>query len=176
MTTAKNNPTSKPSKDFVISRIVNAPRDLVWKAWTERDRIMQWFGPKGFTMTHAKLDLRPGGMLHYRLQTPDGKEMWGKFVYRDIEKPKRLVWVNSFSDEKAGLTRHPFSKDAWPLQMLTTVTFEEQRGKTTITVRWSPISPTEAEQKTFDSNLEGMKMGWTGTFEQFEEYLATAKA
>jgi len=160
-------------EEFVISRVFDAPRDLVWKAWTERDRLMQWFGPKGFTMSQAKLDFRPGGMLHYCLSGPEGKEMWGKFVYREIIPPQRLVWMHSFSDEKGGLTRHPFSSD-WPREMLTTVTFAEHEGKTTVTVRWTPINATEAERESFQNNREGMKMGWTGTFDQLAEYLAKA--
>ena len=75
----------------------NAPREVVWKAWTERERLRQWFGPKGFKMTTATMDFRPGGSFHYRLQTPDGKEMWGRFVYRQIVAPERILWVNSFS-------------------------------------------------------------------------------
>src|SRR5438128_5695654 len=104
-----------PSKPFVITRTFDAPRDKVWKAWTEREQLLQWFGPKGFKMTTAKLDLRPGGTFHYCLSSPDGKEMWGKFVYREIDAPKRIVLVNSFSDAKGGLTRHPMAP-AWPLE------------------------------------------------------------
>jgi len=163
-------------KPFIITRTFDAPRDLVWKAWTERDRLVQWFGPKGLTMPYAKLDFRPGGMLHYRMETPDGKVMWGKFVYREIEKPSRLVWVNSFSDENAGLTSHPFSSDPWPLEMLTTVTFTEQAGKTTVNIEWIPVNPTEAERQTFYKNFAGMNMGWGGTFEQLTDYLAKNKA
>jgi uncharacterized protein YndB with AHSA1/START domain len=158
------------SKEFMISRSFDAPRDLVWKAWTERDRLMEWFGPKGFAMTSATLDLRPGGIFHYCLRTPDGKEMWGKFVYREIEPPRKIVLVNSFSDKDGNLTHHPFSPN-WPREMLATTTFDEQAGKTTITIRWSPINPTQAEQNTFDTSHEGMKMGWGGTFEQLAEYL-----
>ena len=106
------------SKPFVISREFKAPRELVWEAWTERDRLTQWFGPKGFMMSAAKLDFRPGGSFHYSMRTPDGKEMWGKFVYREIVAPEKIVLVNSFSDAGGGLTRHPFSP-AWPLEMLT---------------------------------------------------------
>src|SRR5438552_577356 len=93
--------------EFVITRTIDAPRNLVWEAWTERDRLMQWFGPKRFTMSAAMLDLRPAGVFHYCLRSPDGKEMWGKFVYREIVPQERIVLVNSFSDEKGGLTRHP---------------------------------------------------------------------
>src|SRR3954468_5283062 len=134
------------SKDFVISRTLDAPRDLVWKAWTERDRMMEWFGPKGFTMTKATLDLRPGGSFHYCLRGPDGSDMWGKFVYREITPQERIVLVNSFSDEKGGITRHPMSP-TWPLEMLSTTTFEERDGRTTVTVRWAPLNATEAERQ-----------------------------
>src|SRR5438105_2667213 len=139
-----------PGREFVISRTFDAPRDRLFKAWTEREHLMRWFGPKGFTMPVARLDLRPGGVFLYCLRSPEGQEMWGKFVYREVVPPQRLVCVNSFSDQAGGLTRHPFSP-TWPLEMLSTVTFAEQEGRTTVTVRWAPINATEAEQKTFES-------------------------
>ncbi len=160
-------------KPFIISHTFNAPRELVWKAWTERSRLMEWFGPKGFTMSVANLDLRPGGTFHYCLQTPDGHKMWGKFVYREIVAPGKLVLVNSFSDEKGGITRHPMSA-TWPLETLSTTTLTEKDGKTTITIEWSPLNPTDEERKTFDSAHAGMKQGWSGTFEQLTQYLAKA--
>ena len=135
--------------------------------------ILQWFGPKGFTMRTAKLDLRPGGIFHYCLRSPEGKDMWGKFVYREIVAPERIVLVNSFSDEKGGLTRHPMSP-TWPLEMLSTTTLTEQVGKTTITVQWEPLNATEEERKTFNTGRDSMQMGWTGTFDQLAEYLAKA--
>src|SRR6187455_3209682 len=85
------------NKPFILSRTVNAPRERVWKAWTDREQLMQWFGPKGFTMTTANLDFRPGGSFHYCLRGPDGKEMWGKFAYREIDPPRRIVHHHSFS-------------------------------------------------------------------------------
>ena len=160
------------SGPFVISRRFDAPRDKVWKAWTEVERLKQWWGPKGFVVTHCKGDLRPGGMMHYCLRTPDGNEMWGKFVYREIVKPERLVWINSFSDKDGGTTVHPMSP-AWPREMLSTALFEEQGGKTRLTVRWVPVdSSTQIERKTFEEGRDSMKQGWTGTFEQFAAYLA----
>jgi uncharacterized protein YndB with AHSA1/START domain len=155
---------------FEISRVFDAPRDKVWKAWTEGERLKHWWGPKGFVVTHCKVDLRPGCMMHYCLRTPDGNEMWGKFVYREIVKPERLVWINSFSDKDGGTTVHPMSPD-WPREMLTTVTFEEQGGKTKVTVQWLPHEATALERKTFEEGRDSMKMGWTGTFEQFADYL-----
>ena len=167
---------SNSSKEFVISRTFDAPRELVWKAWTERDRIVQWFGPKGFTMPIAKQDFRPGGMLHYMMRGPDALEMWGKMIYREIDPPRRLVWINAFSDPQGGLGRHPLAPE-WPQQMLTIATFEEPSpGRTTVTIRWSTIDATPQEQKKFDTGHDSMRMGWTGTFEQLEAYLAKNKA
>jgi len=158
------------SKPFVISRSFDVPRDVVWKAWTEEDRLKQWFGPKGFTMSFAKLDLRRGGTFHYQLKGPDGAEMWGRFAYREIKPRERLVWVNSFSDEKGGVSRHAMHMD-WPVEMLTVVTFSELQGKTTVTIEWRALGATPKEQDTFDANHQSMNMGWSGTFEQLGQYL-----
>jgi len=81
-------------RPFVISREFDAPRDRVWRAWTEAERLKQWWGPKGFTVKQLTVDLRAGGKMHYCLQMPDGAEMWGLAVYREITKPSRLVWIN----------------------------------------------------------------------------------
>jgi uncharacterized protein YndB with AHSA1/START domain len=158
------------AREFVISRTFDAPRDLVWKAWTERDQLMRWFGPKRFTMTAGSVDLRPGGVMHYGLRGPDGTEIWGRFVYREVAPPERLVMVNSFSDTAGGITRHPFDP-AWPLELLTRTTFEERDGKTTVTVTWSPLNATDAERKTFDGAHDDMRAGWTGTFDNLAEHL-----
>jgi uncharacterized protein YndB with AHSA1/START domain len=170
---SENRKTSKEvtGTPFVITRTFDAPRERVWKAWTERDRLMQWFGPRGFTMAVATLDLRPGGSFHYCLRSPDGGEMWGKFVYREIVPPERIVWVNSFSDAKGNVTRPPFDEN-WPVEMLSTATFAERDGRTTVTLRWAALNATEAERKTFDANHESMTGGWTGTFDQLAEHLA----
>jgi uncharacterized protein YndB with AHSA1/START domain len=160
-------------REFVITRTFDAPRKVVWSAWTDRDRLMQWFGPKGFKMSVATLDLRPGGVFHYSMRSPDGMEMWGKFVYREIVPYERIVWVNSFSDAKGGITRHPMSP-TWPLELLSTATFAEREGKTAITLRWSALNATEEELRTFMAAHEGMNKGWTGTFDQLAEYLAKA--
>jgi uncharacterized protein YndB with AHSA1/START domain len=158
-------------KPFVISRTFDAPRDLVWKAFTDPEHLKQWWGPKGCTMRAAKMDLRPGGTYHYCMRTPDGHDMWGKFVYREIVAPERLIFVNSFSDENGGLTRHPMSP-TWPLEMLSTFTFVEHEGKTTLTIQWLPINANEVERKTFDDGRGGMTQGWTGTLDQLAAYLA----
>lgn len=159
-------------KPFIISREFAAPRDLVWMVWTEREHFARWFGPKGVTISIAQFDLRAGGMCHYSMTTPDGKKLWGKAVYREIVPPTKLVWINSFSDEHAGITRHPLTKDLWPLQLLTVVTFAENAGKTTVTVTWLPIDADVEERRVFDKNHASMKGGWGGTFDQLDAYLA----
>lgn len=159
------------AKPFVISREFAASRDLMWQAWTEREHFARWFGPKGIKVTLAQFDLRPGGMNHYSMTTPDGRVMWGRAVYREIVSPTKLMWINSFSDQAGGITPHPFSKDPWPLQLLTTVTFAEQAGKTTVTIHWVPFDATDAERATFEAGRDSMKMGWTGTLDQLATYL-----
>ena len=91
-------PTSSQIKPFVITHELDAPRDLAFKVWTEADHLKHWMSPKGYVMTKCENDLRPGGIFHYCLRSPEGKEMWGKWTYREIVPPERIVLVNSFSD------------------------------------------------------------------------------
>jgi uncharacterized protein YndB with AHSA1/START domain len=162
------------SPDFVISRVLDAPRELVWKAFTEPKRMQQWWGPKGFTVIASTMDLRPGGTYHYGMKAPDGTPMWGKFVFREIVAPERMVFINSFSDEAGGTTRHPMHM-SWPLEMLSVFTFEEQPGgKTKFTIRWAAHNATEEERKTFDDGHNSMRQGWGGTMDKLEAYLAKA--
>jgi uncharacterized protein YndB with AHSA1/START domain len=176
-------------KPFEISRVFDAPRDKVWKSWTEAERLKQWWGPAGFKVHTAKVDLRPGGTFLYGMTAPDGSEMWGKFTYREILAPKKLAFVVAFSDPKGGVTRHPGSPN-WPAEILSTVLFDEvgnnpkgqgnnpkgQGGKTKVTVQWIPAdSSSELERKTFDEGRASMTQGWGGTMEQFAAYLGQAK-
>jgi uncharacterized protein YndB with AHSA1/START domain len=160
------------TKPFVISRVFDAPRERVWQAWTEVERLKQWFSPKGCTVIAGKMDLRPGGIYHYGLRMPTGQEFWGRFVYREVVKPERLVWVNSFSDKDGGLSTHPMNPD-WPREMMTTVRLTDLGGKTDVTIEWIPVDgSTKLEIGTFDKGRDSMKGGWTGTMENLTAYLA----
>ena len=160
------------SADFVITRLFDAPREVLWKCFTEPERMKEWFGPKGSVVVASKMDLRVGGTYHGAMRAGDGPVMWAKFVYREVVAPQRLVWVHSFSDEAGGLTRHPMAP-TWPLEMLSTFTFEEEPGgKTKLTIRWSPHNATEEERKTFDAGQDSMRQGWGGTLEKLTAYLA----
>jgi uncharacterized protein YndB with AHSA1/START domain len=168
--------TETKSADFVISRVFDAPRDLVWKCFTDPEHMKQWWGPKGFASFSSKIDFRVGGRYHYGLKSPDGMTMWGRMIYREIVPPEKIVFINSFSDEQGGLTRHPMAP-SWPIEMLSIFTFEEQPGgKTKFTVRWSPHNATAEEQKTFDEGHGSMNQGWSGTLDQLEAYLGKANA
>jgi len=167
-------PAEAKSNDFVISRLLDAPRSRVWQAFTGLERMKQWWGPKGFTVIDGKMDLRPGGIFHYSLRSADGFITWAKFTYREIVAPERLVYMNALSDEAGGTTRHPIVP-TWPLELLTTITLEEQPGgKTKLTVRWSPHNATVEECKTFNASHEIMRQGWDSTLDRLVEYLAKA--
>ena len=158
--------------EFVVTRVFDAPLEQVWKALTEAERLVRWWRPKGFTIAHATLDLRPGGVFHYSMRSPDGHEMWGKFVYREVVAPEKLVFVVSFSDEAGNATRHPLST-TWPLEVLNTMTLTESARKTTLTLCGEPIHATEEERKTYDAGHDSMRKGFGGTFDQLAEYLAS---
>jgi uncharacterized protein YndB with AHSA1/START domain len=163
------------STDFVITRVFNAPPATLWQCFTEPERMKEWWGPKGSVIVASKMDFRVGGTYLGAMQSPDGQVMWAKFIYREIVAPKLLKWVHSFSNEAGGVTRHPMAP-TWPLEMLTTVTFEDAPGgKTKLTLVWSPINASDEEQKTFDAARDGMTGGWAGAFERLDAYLAAAK-
>jgi uncharacterized protein YndB with AHSA1/START domain len=159
------------SRAFIISRVFDAPRDVVWKAHSELDALKQWWGPKGFTWVAGSLDFRPGGMFLYGMRSTSGQEMWGRFIYREIVKPERMVYVMSFSDPQGGVTRH-FLNPEWPLEMLNTATFTEEGGKTTLTIHSVTINATAHERKIFEDGFGSMQGGYTGTLDQLEAYLA----
>ncbi|WP_219837979.1 SRPBCC domain-containing protein [Paenibacillus sp. R14(2021)] len=159
-------------EELVLTRTLNAPRELVFKVFTEAEHLLKWWGPKGLTMEAAKVELRPGGLFHYSMKTPDGHEMWGKFVYHEIAAPERLVFISSFSDAQGNTLRHPASP-LWPLEVMNTLLFEEMDGKTKLTMRGIPVNASVEELHTFDSNRSNVQQGFAGTFAQLDEYLAT---
>jgi uncharacterized protein YndB with AHSA1/START domain len=160
--------------DFVISRTFDAPRDLVWKVYTEAEHLAQWWGPKGCTIRVIKLDVRPGGIFHYAMAYQPGQEMWGRFVYREIAPPESMVFVSSFSDADGGITRAPFPqlRGTFPLEVLNTMTLVEDGTKTTVSLRGRPLNATEEERETFRGMFGSMQQGYSGTFDELAQYLA----
>ena len=166
--------TTELQKEFVISRTFDAPRERVWKAFTSADALAQWWGPKGAKIRVIKLDFRPGGIFHYAMAFQPGRDMYGRFIYREIAAPERMVFINSFSDPEGGITRAPFPQfeGKWPLEVLNNMTLTEQGGTTTISLRGGPINATEEERKMFASMADSMRQGFGGTFDQLDAYLA----
>jgi len=163
------------AKEFVISRTFDAPRELVWKAYSEAERLAEWWGPKGCKLIVGSLDFRPGGIFHYGMEWQPGKVMWGRFVYREIVRPEKLVFVSSFSDENKGVTRAPFNEH-WPLEVLNVMALEDVGGKTKITLNGGPVNPTEDERKAWEGHFDSMNQGFSGTFDKLDAYLEKAQS
>ena len=158
-------------REFVITRTFNAPRQLVWDAWTQVEHLQKWFGPTGSKITTAKMDFRPGGTFLYALTMPNGLEMWGKWTFQEIVVPERIVLIQCFSDKDGGITRHPMAPE-WPKETHSATTFTAQGNQTLITLRWSPYNATDSERAIFDASHASMNQGWGGTFAQLDAYLA----
>ena len=172
MAERRNNVAAEVLKDeFVITRIFNAPRAVVFKVWTETEHLKYWWGPKGYAWVSGTMDLCPGGMFHYCMCSPDGHEMWGKFVYHDIIAPELLTFIVSFSDKDRNTLRNPHSA-VWPMEILNTLTFSEHDNKTIVVMRGIPINATEEEHKTFKAGYAGMQQGFKGTMDQLDQYLS----
>ncbi len=155
--------------EFEFTRVFEAPRKLVFKVWSEAKHLSQWWGPKGSEIEVKTLEFRPGGIFHYGMSFGGGK-MWGKFVYREIIEPEKIVFASSFADEEGNSIRTSFISP-WPLEILNTVTFTENAGKTTVTITGAPINATEEELDKYGEMHESMQQGFGGTFDQLAEYL-----
>lgn len=158
--------TTKDSNPLIITRTFDAPNALVFKAWTDPERMKEWWGPKGFTTPFCEIDLKLGGVIHYCMRSPEGKDYWGKGVYREIIEPTKIVYTDSFADEKGNIVSAEYygmSAD-WPEEGKVTVTFEDQNGKTKLTVEHANIIASGPER-------DMCKDGWNKTLDSLAEYL-----
>ncbi len=153
-------------RELVITRIFDAPRTLVWKTWTEPEGLMRWWGPKNFSAPFCKIDLRLGGAYLNCMRSPEGQDYYSTGVYREIVEPSLLVCTDSFADEKGTVVpaSHYGMGGDWPKELLVTVTFEEQEGKTRFTLRHVGIPAGEMSELT--------KAGWNESFDKLAEILA----
>jgi uncharacterized protein YndB with AHSA1/START domain len=145
-------------RELVMTHLFDAPRSLVWAAWTERRHLERWQGaPKGFTVTTAQTDIRPGGAFRICMRSPEGVDHWLQGVYREVVAPERLVFTHTWldADGKPGT------------ETLVTITFTERGRKTELTLR-------QAGFKSDDARA-GHEGGWASTFERLADYLATAR-
>lgn len=163
-------PDGLPEGAFVLSRTLDAPRDLVFAVHSDVDHLRHWWGPVGLTMEHATLDFRVGGRFHYSMTAPDGTPMCGLFVYEEIVAPSHIVYVSSFSDEGGGVTRHPGAPE-WPERIRCTMRFTEIDGKTRLDMWAIPVGATAEEHAVFVGGHGSMRLGFGGTIAQLDRYL-----
>ena len=150
--------TTAAPRELVFSRIFDAPRALMWTAWTDPAHVARWWGPNGVTNPVCALDLRPGGAIRVDMRGADGSVSSMTGVFHDIVEPERLVFTtNAFADAEG----HP------QLAVLNTVTFAEHDGKTTVTLHAVIVtsSPTVA------ASVAGMEEGWTQSLDRLADYL-----
>jgi uncharacterized protein YndB with AHSA1/START domain len=167
--------TQESANALVITRAFDAPRDLVWKAFTEPERMAAWWGPPGSTVGRYAMDLRPGGRYHFSLVMPGGGEMWGLFVYQEVSPHDRIVYHHSFSDADGNIAASPFG-GAWPARIHSTLEFVEKGSATEVTLRWIPLDASEEEQSVFTAMIGDMTNGWGGTLDRLDAYLAEEAA
>jgi len=145
---------SAAERELVITRILDAPRELVFKAWTEPDRAIRWWGPRGFTTAHYELDFRPDGAYRVCMRSPEGTEHWQRGVCREVVEPERLVFTFAWEDSE-GTPGH---------ETVVTVTLAEFGAKTKLTLHQAVF-----ETVTARDLHQG---GWASALEWLAEYLA----
>lgn len=157
--------TSTVTRALEITRFFDAPRELVWQAWTDPQHLMRWWGPEHFTSPRCTLDLRVGGKFLFCMQAPDGQKFWSTGVYQEVIAPERIVYTDSFADEQGNAvpaSYYGMGEDI-PFTMQVTVTFEDIAGETKMTLRHEGIPAGEMSEMT--------AQGWNGSFDKLAESL-----
>jgi uncharacterized protein YndB with AHSA1/START domain len=162
--TASNSSTIQSSeREIVITRVFNAPRELVFKAWTDPQHVAQWWGPKGFTTRVNEMDLRPGGTSRYVMCGPDGTEYPVKGVFHEVVPPERIVSSDEFDEGFEEVVKADLPKG-----IIMTAIFEDLNDKTRLTLRI--VHPTAEDRRKHEEM--GVVAGWNSSFECLDEFLA----
>ena len=157
---------------FVLTRIFNAPRALVFKTMTEADHLQKWWGPKGCTIDVIKHVPGPGGMFHYAMRFGPVADMYGKFQYREITPIERIVFTNGFADADGNAIQYP-AMPTWPLEVLNTITLDDHGDTTSMTLHSAPLNASAIEIDTFKAGHESMAGGFGGMYDVYDDYLKT---
>jgi len=155
----------RQANEIVIERVFDAPREQVWKAWTDPEQIKRWWGPEHFTAPSAENDLRVGGKYLYCMRSPDGQDFWSTGTYREIVPLEKIVATDSFADENGKVVpaTHYGMPPEMPLEMLVTVTFEDDGGKTKLTVRHAGFPAGDMSEQA--------EAGWNQSLDKLAETL-----
>ena len=158
MTTAQTKPLAQ--REITVTRVFDAPRAVVFKAWTDAAQLAQWWGPKGFTNPVCEIDARVGGALRIHMRAPDGSIYPMKGEFRELVVPERLAFTNIAVDEAGNHIIEGF----------TTVTFADEGGKTRLTLHTRGSAMVEKAV----AYLQGMETGWTMSIDKLEALLKHA--
>ena len=162
--------TAQQNREIIVTRLFDAPRELVFRAWTDPQHLIHWWAPKGCTTPFCKVDLRPGGKFHYCIRLDDGHDIWGTGIYREIAAPERIVYSDSFADAEG----HPVPPTHYgmsaghPHESLVTVVFAELEGKTRVTLHHSIPEPVEEREAT--------EQGWSQMLDRLVDHLMRVSA
>ena len=164
---AASNPTGAKAADreLIIERIFDAPRDVVFKAWTDPEHLARWWGPNGCTLAVCETDFRPGGGWRFCMRLPDGFEEWQEGVYREIVEPERIVFTYSFPKGSRGFTEESAGKPGH--QTIVTVNFSDHGGKTKLTLHQA-VFETAAVR---DDHVRG----WNEALDHLASYVANRR-
>ena len=155
----------------ILTREFNAPKQLVFDAWTQVEHLKNWMFPfKGFTCEYVTADIKPGGSSLHKMIAPNGYEMWLLTKYEEVNPPESLVFRQYNSNEAGDILPNPQMPN-WPKELRTTIKLEEVGGKTKLQLIWQPIRPTKEEADTFEASRSEHGKGWGGGLEQLDVYL-----
>ena len=159
---------SARKNEVAISRVFDAPREVVFAAWTEPRQLLRWYAPRGCEIRFSAIDVRPGGSFHSCIRPPGGHDCWCKGVYREIVAPERLVFTMAIADADGNLMgpEQAGMDPEWPRETVVTVTFAEHHGKTKLTLHQS-VSESLAKRT-------GAHPGWLQMLDRLAEELANA--
>jgi len=141
--------------DLVLNRVFDAPRDLVWRAWTDPAQLPQWWGPAHFTNPVCRADVRPGGAIYIEMRAPNGTVYPMSGTFQEVVEPERIVFTSGPTDAQGNLL----------FEILTTVTFTDQGGKTELKLEAKVLSETAVAPQ----HLAGMEQGWNQSLDRLGE-------
>lgn len=159
--------------EYIIDRVFDAPREMVWRAWTNPDLLSRWYGPGVDTLVH-EFDLKPGGVWRNEMKWGEKSDL-SKMTFQEVVLHEKIVWHHSSTDADWNVISNPMMAD-WPRVLLATVTFEEAGAKTNVRLTMVPLDATDAEAACFAGAMSGMDNGWGGGYKVLDELLAELQA
>jgi uncharacterized protein YndB with AHSA1/START domain len=161
-------PSESGAIQMFIDRTIHAPRELVWRAWTESDRLKIWSGPKSYTTPVFDMDPRVGGRYFNCMKSGDGQEIYSTGTILEMVTNEKLVLTDSFADDQGNIVSASYygMEAGFPLVNQVTVKLADAGGQTKLTIKYVAASPISEE------HLTGMRQGWNESIDKLDAYLA----